>query len=80
MALNYNAQEIGELMSNLDLTQLQDSSGATKVVNQTLNVANATAKVAMPAFGLTRYMIDAESPVNGGDAVAMANALLQWRP
>ncbi len=73
----HNAAEIEKIMMELDLQEtLQDSSPIISKVNSTVNLVNETAKIAVPIYGLARYAMDAELPMETGDAGATVYSLL----
>jgi len=77
IATGHSAQEIEKIMMELDLTLIQDSTPFVQAVNSTVNFTNSTAKVLVPAYGLTRYAIGSEIPLQPGDALATVSSLLQ---
>ncbi len=77
VATGHNAAEIEKIMMELDLQEtLQDSSPLISKVNNTMSVVNETAKIAVPIYGLARYAIDKELPMEVGDAGATVYSLL----
>lgn len=76
VATGHTAEEIEKVMMELDLTEIQDSKPAVQAFNSTANFVNDTAKYAVPVYGLTRYAIGKELPLQMGDAGSLLHNVI----